>query len=412
MIEQLKPEPAIEPASVPAEEFAAKKVRVRKRLRVRREGVPDEYWGIFQPLPRWVWGLALALAAWGAFTVNPILTPFAVLLLPVLGSLLWFRGEPPVLAFGCAMQWVQGAAAVFYTNYFGVALKTMPGGIELLQATWLTLIGVLVLAIGMRLALLRRKKPALTQVEDESRLLQPDRVFIWYLIAFVVFSVIERVSFGIPGLRQPLLAATSLKWVLVFLLTYAVLAQQRYYALLGVTICLEFATGLLTYFAGFKDVFFLLLVVLTSTQFFHKRGRLLQICAVVAMMIVFGVVWTAIKGEYREFLNQGSGQQEVVVSADQRAEKLGELVNGLDSAALESGLEQAIMRMSYVSYFALCLAHVPEVVPHERGALWGGAIKHVLMPRIFFPNKPAIDDSVQTSRYTGLDVAGGGGGTE
>jgi len=199
--------------------------------------------------------------------------------------------------------------------------------------------------------------------------------------------------------------------VLVFLLAYAVLAQRRYYALLGIALCLELATGLLAYFAGFKDVFFLLMVVLTSTQFFHKRGRLVQLCAVVALMIVFAVVWTAIKGEYREFLNQGSGQQEVVVSVDQRAEKLGELVSGLNSAALEEGLEEAILRMSYVKYFALCLAHVPEVVPHEHGALWGGAITHVLMPRMFFPDKPAIDDSAQTSYYTGLDVAGAEEGT-
>ena len=35
-----------------------------------------------------------------------------------------------------------------------------------------------------------------------------------------------------------------------------------------------------------------------------------------------------------------------------------------------------------------------------------GAIKHVLLPRFLFPNKPALDDSARASYYTGIEVAG------
>src|SRR5262249_38165568 len=55
---------------------------------------------------------------------------------------------------------------------------------------------------------------------------------------------------------------------------------------------------------------------------------------------------------------------------------------------------------------AHCIVNVPENVPYEHGTLWFGAIQHAFMPRLFFPNKPTLDDSVRTQKYTGMEVAG------
>ena len=43
--------------------------------------------------------------------------------------------------------------------------------------------------------------------------------------------------------------------------------------------------------------------------------------------------------------------------------------------------------------------------------LWLGALKHVFMPRILFPNKPILNDSERTRLFTGLGVAGAKQGT-
>src|SRR6266487_2267847 len=154
MIDQAKTEPPFEPATAPTGEPAtAEKVRVRKRMCVHRDSVPPPSSGFFHILPLWGWGVTLALAALGTLSVNPVLTPFAILMLPVVASLLWIRGEPPVLLFACGMQWLQASVAVFYTDFYGLTLNAMQGGAELIKATWLSLIGVLVLAIGMRAAL-------------------------------------------------------------------------------------------------------------------------------------------------------------------------------------------------------------------------------------------------------------------
>jgi hypothetical protein len=44
--------------------------------------------------------------------------------------------------------------AIFYTNFYGIPLALASEGPEFELATWLSLFGVLVLAIGMRVGLI------------------------------------------------------------------------------------------------------------------------------------------------------------------------------------------------------------------------------------------------------------------
>lgn len=381
--------------------------RVRGRRR-RAKGAPA---GFFQPLPLWVWGVALLLAAVGGFSANPFLTPFSLLMLPVFASILWFQGEPPVLLFACCFQWLQASVAIYYTNFYGTPLASVPGGAQLVEATWLSLLGLLMLAVGMRLALLKRNPEVAGRAAAESRQLQPAAIFMLYLLSFVVLYLVGRAALLLPPLRQPLLALMTLKWVLVFLLAYAVVTQRRGYGLLTITVAVEFITGILGFFSGFKGVFFVLLVVLPSAHFIFRGWRLAQFGMVTALVLALALVWTVIKVDYREFLNQGSGQQVVIVPVPERIAKLQSLVGDLTWPAVEQGLEDLILRVGYVNFFALTLANVPENIPHEHGELWFDAVKHVLMPRFLFPDKAAISDSVRTSYYTGTMVAGEEQGT-
>ena len=66
------------------------------------------------------------------------------------------------------------------------------------------------------------------------------------------------------------------------------------------------AVGLLGFFAGFKSVLFVLLVV-AMTSPLALRGRRLAITAIAAAtLFIFGVIWSAIKAEYRELARTGS----------------------------------------------------------------------------------------------------------
>jgi hypothetical protein len=360
-----------------------------------------------RPLPGWIWFAAILAAGWGLLTANGVLTSYAVLLLPVLAALLWFPGEPPALLFACFMQWVQASMAVFYTNVYGVPLsyQTEYGGADLVTATWLSLTGVLVLALGMRLALWRQPVRVPEETLRDSLRVEPGRVFLWYLVAFACFGLVGWVGNRIPGLAQPLRALATLKWVLVFLLAHGVLTQRRGYSLLAIVAFLEFATGILGFFSDFKNIFFLLLVALPASPFLFYGWRKVNFGLVTALVLAVGVVWTAIKQDYREFLNQGTGAQAALVPVPDRAAKLVQLVGSLDGEKVRDGLEQLVLRVSYVSFFAWTLGNVPDAIPFERGKLWRESIEHVLMPRLFFPNKAAIHDSDRVNYYSGVQVA-------
>ncbi len=314
------------------------------------------------------------------------------------------------MVFAAAMQWLQAAAVIFYTNFHGTSLEQAFGGPELERATWLSLIAVLFFAVGMRLALQRSRSEHNGILADGVRI-NIGKAFLGYLAAFAVTAVAGAVAFSVPRIAQIIFAFLTIKWVAVFILAYAVIEQRSGYIFLGLAIILEFATGLLGYFASFKSVFFLLLVVIMASPLALRGKRLLFISSIAGLLFGVGVVWTAIKGDYREFLNQGNEEQVVLVSVEQQIQKIQDLLENFTWQNLNDGLEDMMLRLSYVHYFALTLITVPNSIPHENGALWLGALKHVVTPRLFFPDKAAINDSDRTSFYTGTEVTGAERGT-
>jgi hypothetical protein len=356
-------------------------------------------------LPLWLWISTAALAIWGSFSANPILTPAAILVLTACIQLLWRRGEPPVLAFACAMQWIQASAVIFYTDFYKVSVEQAGGGPELETATWLSLAAVVVLTLGMRVALIRCRRSQHAGLSAEAFRVNIANAFIFYLVSFAIATFAGRIGFQVPGFTQIIFALMALKWTAVFLLAYCVIEQRVGYIFLAIAIILELSIGLLSFFSGFKSIFFILLVVALASPLAFRGRRLAITLATVLALFFFGVVWSAIKGDYREFLNEGTGEQEVYVSVEQRVDKLSDLITGFTWDNFMDGLDAMVLRVSYVRFFALTLMNVPESVPYEHGALWLGALKHVVTPRLFFPGKAIISDSDRTMLYTGVRVA-------
>lgn len=358
-----------------------------------------------------VWVAAATAAFCGLMTHNPVLTPASLLLVPLLLWLTWRLGEPPALMFVCAIHWLQASAAIFYTDIFSTSLADAFGGIELEKATWLSLAGVLALAFGMRLALLRCGAPKSSQLSAEALSINVPRAFAAYAASCILSFAASAAAQRAPTLSQPLLFVGATKWVFVFVLAYSVVEQRRGYALLTLAVFFELSVGLLGFFSDFKGVF-LVLGVATLTSVLALRGKRLVLISGLAMILaLLFSIWTSVKSDYREFLNQGFRSQEVLVPVEERVGKLQDLLNGFDAQQLEEGFEGLMLRVSYVQFFALTMKNVPDSVPYEHGALWLDALKHVVTPRVLFPNKPAIDDSERTSYYTGLEVAGAEQGT-
>src|SRR5712691_2989858 len=135
-------------------------------------------------LPLWVWVITAGLAIWGSFSANPVLTPVSLIILTVAIQLLWRRGEPPVLPFACAMQWLQAAAVIFYTDFYKVSVEQAGGGPELETATWLSLVAVLILSLGIRLAFFRCRYSQHARLTAEVFRVNIVNAFIFYVASF------------------------------------------------------------------------------------------------------------------------------------------------------------------------------------------------------------------------------------
>jgi len=180
------------------------------------------------------------------------------------------------------------------------------------------------------------------------------------------------------------------------------------FAIIGI----EFVLGLSSYFASnFINILLFTLIAFASI----KRKVTFQQAALFLVLgvLIFhlAVLWTASKKDYRSFLNKGQKTQAVSVSKDAARAKLLELIVKVDKTTYNTAIEDLVNRIGYIQYFAAAIRFVPAFTPHEDGKIYLGAISHFLVPRFINPDKPILDDSKHTNKYTGLGVSGKAQGT-
>lgn len=352
------------------------------------------------------WMLAILVTVLAVFTANSWLSVASLLLLIVMIKLFWQPGEPPILLYAACYQWMQACILTVEANLQGLGIDEMGYSESIVQAAWLALGGLLMVCLGMRVGagsgFAKKSQESVAAIAAE---LSVKKLFIACLLAIVSANVLTFIGFSLPGLRQPLLALALLHWVFVYLLTYTVFSQHRGYAALGIIFAIELLIGFLGFFSGFKTVLILVLLAILAAPSAMRGIRLRSAMLMGVVIISLAVVWTGVKKEYREFLNDGSQQQVILVSVGDRVDKLMDLVSELDKEKLELALSNFVDRLTYVHFFGESIRTVPNRIPHENGKLWGEAIQ-VLIPRLIYPSKPVLDDSKRTSYYSGNRVAG------
>jgi hypothetical protein len=345
--------------------------------------------------------LALALPAisLALLSANPLITAAAVASLAAIVLLTWRPGEPPVVLFVSGMQWLQASIAIFHADILGEGLWTLSYAHGFETATWLSLGWVVVFALGMRLALIGARNRVLR--EGQWANIDPRKAFRLYLAWTVLGLAFHKVAVG--GLYQVAIALDGLRWSVVFAVFWLVLRQRRDFWLLAVVFVFEFLTGFLGFFSNFKLPMYVLAIAFLAADYRMRPRQVVALAVVGAAALYLGVLWSAIKMDYRDTLNQGSGAQVVSIGYTERIESLLSLLGDADGETLEAGLDSFVARFAYTEYFAHVVDFVPAIAPHERGELHLAALRHVLMPRLLFPDKPAlVPDTVLAERYTGL----------
>ncbi|MBC7922094.1 MAG: hypothetical protein H7Z75_13515 [Ferruginibacter sp.] len=366
----------------------------------------------FIRLPDPIVAVTLVLCACSIVTTNPLLTFVSILFVPFSMKMLWRTGEPPVLFFGVLLQWLTITVKVFYANYLGLVFTEVhqfPLQIE--KTFWLSMLGLFFFTVSLHLVIrnLRFQSPA--TIEQLVKYYDTTKVTYAYLILFFAFPGIIALSRAIPGLQQPLTKVMEMKWSFFYLLFLVVFLKkenrQNFYFIFVAEVILGF-TG---YFSFFKDFIIIALIC------YLTLGIRLQPLQYVALVILgaftfnLAVVWTYVKPEYRAYLSGGEQAQIVTVSQTDALSKILELSDKMTQENFDDAVVDLVNRVSYIDFFSASIAYVPAYLPHQGGAVWSASVQHILLPRIFFPNKPAIDDSQQTTKYTGLAFAGAEQGT-
>lgn len=342
-----------------------------------------------------------------------VLAIYSIFVLGVGIRLLWRPGEPPILLFIFFYQWVQSATGVLYANAMGLTLarvtdpdqRLMAGAHDFAAALMLT--GALILACAMRVAAGKPSRDLHTRMKVFVSL----RPFAFWLRIYAATWLFGTICAAIApiagGLKLPLLTLSGVKWAGFVLLTFAVFVGSRPSARIiwGAIFGFEFILSIGGYFASFKEVFFFALFGLAAANVRFGPRMLISGTVMAAFMLGLGITWTAIKVDYRNFANAGSGQQIVAVDYGERLIKIGQLAGNLESSALSEATDNLFRRLMYHQFFGVVVNRVPSYLPHTGGELWGEAISRAFMPRLFFPDKRAINDSDLTNQYTGLRVA-------
>jgi hypothetical protein len=324
-------------------------------------------------------------------------------------SILWRRGEFPLLLFVFLLAWLQASVAIFHSNYLGIELQRYShSGGDMRLATLLSLAGLVTMAVGMRLGA-GAPNPQLTQgalaIARSNKL---SKWFTAYLIAAILCYVAVALAWSQSGLTQFMLAVANLKWAFFFMLAFAAIARGAYWTpYLVLPFFGEFILSVGGFFSDFKTVFIVSLLAFSaaSLRFTIRSGIVMVLFAFV--LVIMGAAWSSVKTDYRHFASGGTNSQAVVVDYQTRVSKLASLVCDLDGGALSSGLDQLMHRLSYVEFFAAELYRIPTFVPFQDGAITADAVLRPFTPRILFPEKEGIDDTTRTRQLTGVKMQGG-----
>lgn len=347
--------------------------------------------------------------------VGPHFLATTLSLIPIIIIIILFfkLGNPIFLTIFLALvfQWLQINIKVIYGNLFNLSIPEQFSFYQyvdfLYTANALSNIGLCFFSIGIYWPLSKKFKDfsvnSLISEEYSSK-----RIVRSYLFFSLLISILFLFRNAVPGINTIVVAFIKLKWgLLLITFVYAIVFKENkrlFYLVLAIEIFIGF-TG---YFSAFKDFIIIIVLGVLTMKFELDNRSLVKFSILSVFILMFGLLWSAIKADFREYLSGGTETQTVVVS---KTEAINKFINEVSTVTFEDmGLasDALLDRVSYIEFFSIVLKTVPEYIPYEDGKIIEESVLFYFKPRIFFPNKPVIDDSVHTNKYTTLDLADDG----
>lgn len=311
---------------------------------------------------------------------------------------------PPVLAMALTFQWVQVTVGIFY---YAVSGRTLPV-MFLTEYRPMVMIGlgcIVALIVGIRAgsALFLRRSDRIASMPLPLTL---RGLTGWYLLSLTLEGSITQLAWDQPDLTQAILAFNFVHRAMVFLLLRRLSRPYFHWYAIGALLTFETLLGFTGFFAGFRDPLVLTGIVLAESFNPKAIRHWVAAAALFIAAIALGVAWISVRGEYRaEYYSDLIGK-----SREERLLRVFELTQGLQQQERWQILENVdvfVERMWAIYYPALAVGRVPTLIPHTEGELTMTAVRHILSPRIFFPEKAQLQsDSELVRKYSGVLVAG------
>ena len=327
----------------------------------------------------------------------------------------WRADILPVLPCVLAYQWCAMASGYLYFAAFGY-YPVLGDAERTPEAVLIFVMALFCVLAGFRIGLAAFSRSFDRSLRAPDPGYRVERLF-WLTVALFsinfAFDVLPKsIWFGGAQILYSLLA---LRFIPFFILLVVSFSERRGYgyalAGTGVVILPELLTG----FSGFKEI--LLIVLIAAAWQWQPWLRTRRQAAINSRVVVLGLVgvaailwlglaWSAaVKFAWREMIWEGQLDASPVERMMLFFDVAGAAVSGLDLEAATSSLVQRLS--SGTMYFSSVLSRVPDIVPHQDGALLGMAIENATTPRFLFPDKPVYySDSWIVREFAGLWVSG------
>ena len=358
---------------------------------------------------KWMWGVIGVGVAVGLVSPHPFLSTACWLVLPFLIHLVSFENEVPIFSVGLVVLWIKTTLPVIYFSGFrGLSLDSISSTYstffqttpKLDAAIWFSLGAVVVLAIGVRFAVRRYYSLKLSRLHSEAGQISVRKAFFVYIFLYIFDSVISNsffLQFG--GLSQSLIALKFVRWSLFFIISYVVMLTKKDSKYLFFAILIEITFGVLGYWGGFRDFLYIYIIAYLLADPTLKSANKSYFIVLITSVVVTGLFWQTVKSEYRHEITGGQSMR-VKASRTQQAALLADMAQRITWKDITDSIDGTVERISVnVFFFGEVLEYVPEHRPYDEGAGWWRGIQHVIKPRLFFPDKPALNDSKITNRY-------------
>ena len=296
---------------------------------------------------------------------------------------------------------------IFYADFMGQPFEELLLKLNTADETFLiSIIGLYVLTLGIYVSLYKTDKYT-KSLDSSIALINVKSLFKIYIIYSIILYLWSNFIWYFSGLSQLLLVLINFKWGLLLFFVYVSMKQKRFRIQVIALLVIEVILSLNNFFTEFKYYFIFSFIAFFIYSYKKWDLRKLSFSLLFAVLLFnIGMIWSSVKGDYRNYITRGRYVQSSVVSTTDALSYLIDKVSNINSKSYSESIETLINRISYIDYLSIIINRVPNVIPYENGKLTLKLIDQVIKPRLFFPKKETLNDSRDLNTYSGLSVSG------